>query len=56
MGSIILVWVIGGVLLMPKITQFACTTPLSVSHKTFKFHNIYFGIWTYVMEQKCYGI
>jgi hypothetical protein len=45
MGSIILVQTIERVLLMPKTTQFTCTTPFRVSHKTFGFHNIYFGIW-----------
>jgi hypothetical protein len=45
MGLIILVQAIKGVLFMPKSTQFTCTTPLKVSHKTFGFHNIIFGIW-----------
>jgi len=45
MGSIILVQTIGGVLFMPITTQFTCTTPLKVSHKTFVLHNISFGIW-----------
>jgi hypothetical protein len=45
MGSIILVQAIGGVVLMPITTQFTCTTPLKVSHKTFGFHNIFFGIY-----------
>jgi hypothetical protein len=44
MGSIILVQTIKGVLLMPITTQFTCNNPLKVSHKTFGFHNIYFGI------------
>jgi hypothetical protein len=48
MGSIILVRVIGGVLLMPRTTQFTCNTSLRVSHETFGLHNIYFGIqWGY---------
>jgi hypothetical protein len=45
MGSIILVWVVEGILLMPKTTQFTCITPLKVSHKTFRLHNISFGIY-----------
>jgi hypothetical protein len=45
MGSIILLWAIGGVLFMPIIIQFTCTTHLGVSHKTFGLHNICFGIW-----------
>jgi hypothetical protein len=45
MNSIILVWAIGGVLFMPINIQFTCTTPLSISHKTFGLHNISFGIW-----------
>jgi len=45
MGLIILVWAIGGILFIPKIIQFTCTTPLKVSHKTFGFHDISFGIW-----------
>jgi hypothetical protein len=44
MGSIILVLVIGRVFLMPITIQFICITPLRVSHKTFGFHNISFGI------------
>jgi hypothetical protein len=45
MGSIILVWAIGGKLLMPITTQFTCTTLFRVSDKTFGVHNISFGIW-----------
>jgi hypothetical protein len=45
MGSIILVWAIRGVLFMAITTQFTCTTLLKVSHKTFGFNNISFGIW-----------
>jgi hypothetical protein len=45
MGSIILVWVVEGVLLMPRNIQFTCTTLLRVSHKTFGLHNTSFGIW-----------
>jgi hypothetical protein len=28
--------------------KFVMTTPLKVSHKTFRFHNIYFGIWKHI--------
>jgi len=45
MGSIILVWAIGGVMLIPKSIQFTYNTPLWISHKTFGLHNISFGIW-----------
>jgi hypothetical protein len=44
MGSIILVWVVKGVMPMPRSIQFTCIH-IQVSHKTIGLHNISFGIW-----------
>ncbi len=44
MGWIILVYVIKGVLFMPKKTQWTCITPPKVSQKYIRFHNIFFNM------------
>jgi hypothetical protein len=49
MGLIIFVQAIEGVLPMPTITQFTCSTPLKISHKSFGFHNMSFGTWTNIV-------
>jgi hypothetical protein len=41
MDWIILVQAIKGVLLMPKIIQCTCNTPIKVYYKTFRLHNIF---------------
>jgi hypothetical protein len=45
MDWIILVQAIGGVLLVPKISQCMCNTSLKVYYKLFGFHHIFIETW-----------